>query len=80
MPCPKSIAALAAVFVAAASPALAAQPADAIWTGGPIVTVNDAQPSAEAVAVRGGAGRSSASVRAPTSRSGSPDRRRSATT
>ncbi len=34
--------------------ALLAQPADAIWSGGPIVTVNDAQPSAEAVAVRGG--------------------------
>ncbi|MCX7229314.1 MAG: amidohydrolase [Burkholderiales bacterium] len=34
--------------------AVLAQPADAIWTGGPIVTVNDAQPSAEAVAVRGG--------------------------
>lgn len=28
--------------------------ADLIYTGGPIVTVNDAQPSAEAVAVRGG--------------------------
>jgi predicted amidohydrolase YtcJ len=30
------------------------RPADAIWSGGPIVTVNDAQPTAEAVAVRGG--------------------------
>jgi predicted amidohydrolase YtcJ len=34
--------------------AVLAQPADAIWSGGSIVTVNDAQPSAEAVAVRGG--------------------------
>jgi predicted amidohydrolase YtcJ len=28
--------------------------ADLIYSGGPIVTINDAQPSAEAVAVRGG--------------------------
>ncbi|CAH0147748.1 amidohydrolase [Roseomonas sp. CECT 9278] len=28
--------------------------ADAIWSGGPILTMNDAAPSAEAVAVRGG--------------------------
>ena len=28
--------------------------ADSIYLGGPIVTVNDAQPSAEAVAVRNG--------------------------
>jgi predicted amidohydrolase YtcJ len=28
--------------------------ADAIWTGGPILTMNDAAPTAEAVAVRGG--------------------------
>jgi predicted amidohydrolase YtcJ len=34
--------------------AVLAQPADAVWFGGSIVTVNDAQPSAEAVAVRGG--------------------------
>ena len=31
-----------------------AQTADAIYTGGDIVTVNDAQPTAEAVAVKGG--------------------------
>ena len=31
-----------------------ARPADAIWTGGPIVTVDDARPTAEAVAVRDG--------------------------
>jgi predicted amidohydrolase YtcJ len=51
----RSLAARAAALAAslAASAALA-QPADAIWHGGPIVTVNDAQPSAEAVAVRGG--------------------------
>ena len=40
--------------LALASFAALAQPADAIWSGGAIVTVNDAQPSAEAVAVRGG--------------------------
>jgi hypothetical protein len=34
--------------------AAAAQPADTIYTGGDIVTVNDAQPSAEAVAVKDG--------------------------
>ena len=43
---------LAALALAPA--AVLAQPADTIWSGGPIVTVNDAQPSAEAVAVRGG--------------------------
>jgi predicted amidohydrolase YtcJ len=48
------VAAFAALLAAAAPPALAAQPADTIWTGGTIVTVNDAQPGAEAVAVRGG--------------------------
>ncbi|MFM1987510.1 MAG: hypothetical protein RJA99_467 [Pseudomonadota bacterium] len=45
--------ALLAALVLGPAAALA-QPADAIWSGGPIVTVNDAQPSAEAVAVRGG--------------------------
>jgi predicted amidohydrolase YtcJ len=34
-------------------PALAA-PAEAIYTGGPIVTVNELQPQVEAIAVRGG--------------------------
>ena len=43
-----------AVALVLAPIAALAQPADAIWSGGPIVTVNDAQPSAEAVAVRGG--------------------------
>ncbi|HET8732450.1 MAG TPA: amidohydrolase, partial [Anaeromyxobacteraceae bacterium] len=36
-----------------ATPAMAAD-ADAIYFGGPIVTVNDARPTAEAVAVKGG--------------------------
>lgn len=45
--------ALALLALVAAAPALA-QPADSIWSGGPIVTVDDARPRAEAVAVRGG--------------------------
>jgi predicted amidohydrolase YtcJ len=40
--------------LALASFSALAQPADAIWSGGPIVTVDDARPSAEAVAVRAG--------------------------
>jgi hypothetical protein len=51
---PRVARAAIAALVALAAGAAAAQPADAIWSGGPIVTVNDAQPSAEAVAVRGG--------------------------
>jgi hypothetical protein len=43
----------AAIALFAASPAMAA-PADAIWFGGPIVTLDDAHPTAEAVAVQGG--------------------------
>jgi predicted amidohydrolase YtcJ len=31
-----------------------AQPADRIWTGGPVLTINDKMPRAEAVAERGG--------------------------
>jgi predicted amidohydrolase YtcJ len=31
-----------------------AQPADRIWTGGPVITINDQMPRAEAVAERGG--------------------------
>jgi predicted amidohydrolase YtcJ len=42
-----------AVLLFLASPALAAD-ADTIYFGGPIVTVNDRQPTAEAVAVKGG--------------------------
>jgi len=40
---------LSAVFGASLA---SAENADTIYTGGTIVTVNDAQPSAEAVAVR----------------------------
>jgi predicted amidohydrolase YtcJ len=49
---------LAAAAACSQSPAppgpAAAQAADTIYTGGDIVTVNDAQPTAEAVAVKGG--------------------------
>jgi predicted amidohydrolase YtcJ len=49
---------LRTVFAALASFAAAslafAQPADRIWTGGPIITINDKMPRAEAVAERGG--------------------------
>ncbi len=38
----------------AQTPPAASGAADLIYSGGPIVTVNDAQPTAEAVAVRGG--------------------------
>ena len=38
----------------AQTPPAASGAADAIWTGGPILTMNDAAPTAEAVAVRGG--------------------------
>jgi predicted amidohydrolase YtcJ len=38
----------------ASAPAMAAETADAIYFGGPIVTVDDARPSAEAVAVKDG--------------------------
>ncbi len=46
-------AALAAVM-ALAAPALAQQTADSIWSGGPIITMNDKAMRAEAVAVAGG--------------------------
>ncbi len=39
---------------AAQAPAAGAGPAEAIYAGGPILTMNDAAPTAEAVAVRGG--------------------------
>jgi hypothetical protein len=39
---------------AAQTPPAPSGAADLIYSGGPIVTVNDAQPLAEAVAVRGG--------------------------
>ncbi len=37
-----------------ASPALAADPADAIYHGGDVVTIDDKNPAAEAVAIKGG--------------------------
>jgi hypothetical protein len=50
------IAVLATLAAAGCTPAgpTPEQTADAIYTGGPIVTVNDAQPTAEAVAVKDG--------------------------
>ena len=56
-----TVMALAATVACSSGPAVekaggaaAAQAADTIYTGGDIVTVNDAQPTAEAVAVKGG--------------------------
>ena len=40
--------------LAATSPAFAQESADRIFTGGPVLTMNDAQPRAEAVAVKDG--------------------------
>ncbi len=48
------VVAAAAHAQSAAAPSPAATTADAIYSGGDIVTVNDAQPSAEAVAVKDG--------------------------
>ncbi len=45
---------IAAGFVQPLALAASATPADAIYTGGTIVTVNELQPQAEAIAVRGG--------------------------
>ncbi|HQR28975.1 MAG TPA: amidohydrolase [Anaeromyxobacteraceae bacterium] len=53
MNAPWTRAGIAAGLLLLASPALGAD-ADAIYFGGPIVTMNDRQPSAEAVAVKGG--------------------------
>jgi predicted amidohydrolase YtcJ len=44
---------IATLLAGTAAPALAAD-ADAIWFGGPIITVDDATPRAEAVAIKGG--------------------------
>lgn len=41
-------------LLAVATGAAAQEIADTIYTGGPILTINDAQPNAEAVAVKGG--------------------------
>ena len=49
-----ALAALAAVACTPAGPAAPDQTADTIYAGGDIVTVNDAQPTAEAVAVKDG--------------------------
>ena len=46
--------AIAAGFVQSLALAAPATPADAIYTGGTIVTVNEFQPQVEALAVRGG--------------------------
>ena len=51
--CVLALAALAATACAPAGPS-PAQTADTIYTGGDIVTVNDAQPTAEALAVKDG--------------------------
>lgn len=54
---PRSIAVLlfSTLFVACSTaPPVVTDPADTIYFGGPIITVNDAQPGAEAVAVRNG--------------------------
>lgn len=46
--------AIAATCFATAMPATAQEPADRIWSGGPILTMNDASMRVEAVAERGG--------------------------
>jgi predicted amidohydrolase YtcJ len=55
LPRPSAIlVAIAAGFVQSLALAAPVTPADAIYTGGPIVTVNEFQPQVEALAVRGG--------------------------
>lgn len=49
-----SLAVVAAIAVLCLAPATAAEPADRIIRGGSIITVNPAQPAAEAVAIHGG--------------------------
>ena len=46
--------AVAGLVAGCASPVSTEKPADSIYLGGPILTMNDAQPTAEAVAVRAG--------------------------
>ncbi len=48
----RSLLAVASLLIA--TPALAQEIADRIFTGGPVLTMNDAQPRAEAVAVKDG--------------------------
>jgi predicted amidohydrolase YtcJ len=50
----RKVAIAAALFTSAASAAWAQEPADRIFTGGPVLTMNDAQPRAGAVAVTDG--------------------------
>ena len=50
----KGLTALAAAFLLAGPGQAAAQPADAVYLHGNILTVDEAQPKAEAVAVRDG--------------------------
>lgn len=54
MKCASIAAALLAGSLFGAPPLLAEKVADTIYFGGPILTINDAQPTAEAVAVKGG--------------------------
>ena len=49
-----AVSAFAALVSGCASPGAPAMAVDSIYLGGPILTMNDAQPNAEAVAVRGG--------------------------
>ena len=51
---PAILLAIAAGFVQSLALAAPVTPADAIYTGGTIVTVNEFQPQVEAVAVKGG--------------------------
>jgi hypothetical protein len=50
----RQVALAVALFTSAASIGLAQEPADRIFTGGPVLTMNDAQPRAGAVAVTDG--------------------------
>ncbi len=52
-PCNR-LTAIAAACLALAAPAFAQETADRIWSGGPILTMNDAAMRAEAVAEKGG--------------------------
>jgi predicted amidohydrolase YtcJ len=51
---PAILLAVAAVFMQSPALAAPATPADAIYAGGTIVTVNEFQPQVQAIAVRGG--------------------------
>ena len=64
-----------ALLTSGCKPSGPAVMADVIYVGGPIVTVNDAQPNAEALAVKGG-NDPGASARGPRSRRPTRERRR----